>query len=82
MHALDLYEIHVCRTPGNASGVLPGMSNREVAVTAGMPVPWMSDTHSWNYRLPGDGERVFFTSSGYVSRVGHSVSSGTPPQPS
>jgi hypothetical protein len=69
VHALDLYEIAVCLSPGDPSVITVGMSNREVANLAGVPVPWQSGPHSWRYRTPGAGRRIVFTSAGYVSEV-------------
>ena len=72
-HALDLYEIAVCPSPGNPGAVKVGMSNREVADIAGVPVPWLSSPQSWDYRKPGDGIRIDFTAAGYVERIGHAM---------
>lgn len=73
MHALDLYERTLCRFPGNAADVRIGMSNRDVANIAGVPVPWQSGVASWLYRKPGDGRRIYFTGNGYVLRIATAV---------
>lgn len=67
--ALDLSERRLCRYPGNAAAVTVGMSDRQVANIAGVPVPWQSGPHSWLYRAPGDGRRIYFTDSGYASKI-------------
>lgn len=73
MRALNLYELSVCPSSGDLAAIRVGMSNREVANIAGAPTPYVSGLRSWTYyRDPhggGEGERVHFTSAGYVSTV-------------
>lgn len=72
VHALDLYERHVCRQ-GSVWAVKVGMSNREVVALAGAPVPWMSGPHCWFYRARQPGTPIdglgFCLASGRVAAV-------------
>lgn len=72
VHALDVYERHVCGQ-GNVWAVRVGMSDRQVADLAGAPVPWMSGPHRWVYRATKPGTSVdglgFSFSSGRVSAI-------------
>lgn len=49
VHALDVYEQAICHA-GNVWAIKDGMTDRQVASTAGAPVPWLSGPRCWFYR--------------------------------
>jgi hypothetical protein len=72
VHELDLYERRLCHA-GDVWAVEVGMSDREVASTAGAPIPWRSGSHCWLYHAskpgtPIDRLRVCFK-AGYVATI-------------
>lgn len=76
VHALDLYERKVCPT-GNVWAVAEGMTNRQVASSAGAPVPWLSGPRCWFYRARKAGTSIdglsFCFASGRVANIIHAV---------
>jgi hypothetical protein len=72
VHALDLYERQQCPT-GDVWAVKLGMTDREVATTAGPPIPWRSGPRCWSYHATRagtsiDGGAICFT-LGRVSAI-------------
>jgi hypothetical protein len=72
VHALDVYERAICPT-GNVWAVRDGMTNRQVASTAGAPVPWLSGPRCWFYRAKKTGTSIdglgFCFASGRVTQI-------------
>jgi len=75
--ALNLYELKACRSPRHDPGAVEvGMSNRQVAALAGVPLPRFSGTKSWAYPYGhfAIGLRFYFSPAGYVALVQRAVS--------
>jgi hypothetical protein len=76
VHALDVYERRLCPA-GDVWAVRIGMSDREVASTAGAPIPWRSGPHCWLYHAskagtPIDRLRVCFK-AGRVAAIQYGI---------
>lgn len=70
VHALDVYERAVCPA-GNVWAIKDGMTDRQVASTAGAPVPWLSGPRCWFYRAKRSGTGIDGLSFCFMSgRVG------------
>ena len=72
VHALDVYERSVCPA-GNVWAIKVGMTDRQVASTAGAPVPWLSGPRCWFYRAKRPGTSIdglgFCFASGRVADI-------------
>jgi hypothetical protein len=73
VHALDVYERKLCPA-GDVWAVRTGMTDRQVALIAGAPIPWLSGPHCWNYHAtkPGtsvDGLGFCFDQAGRVAGI-------------
>jgi hypothetical protein len=77
LHALDVYERSPCPAHGNVWAVKRGMSDTDVAMTAGAPIPWLSGPRCWEYDATKsgtsiDGARLCFA-NGRVTKIGFAV---------
>jgi len=72
VHALDVYERAICPL-GNVWAIKDGMTDRQVASTAGAPVPWLSGPRCWFYRAKRAGTSIdglgFCFASGRVADI-------------
>lgn len=72
VHALDVYERAICPA-GNVWAIKDGMTDRQVASTAGAPVPWLSGPRCWFYRAKRTGTSIdglgFCFASGRVADI-------------
>ena len=66
VHAFDLYERAICHA-GNVWAIKDGMTDRQVASTAGAPVPWLSGPRCWFYRAKRAGTSIDGLSFCFVS---------------
>ena len=66
VHALDVYERAICHA-GNVWAIRDGMTDRQVASTAGAPVPWLSGPRCWFYRAKRAGTSIDGLSFCFVS---------------